>query len=128
MKNELIQEGASGRNIELTEVHDLQTDPEILVIGPQEEPQSEIPKDEVHPQYTPPLRRLDRVHYAPLRFDDNMINIIQDDDLLTYSEAVMSRDSDRWLKAMKSEIDYMYINQVRTLVDEPKGVIPIGCK
>ena len=40
LKNELIQEGGSGRNIELTEVHDLQIDPEIPVIGPQEDPQS----------------------------------------------------------------------------------------
>ena len=57
-----------------------------------------------------------------------MINIIQDDDPLTYSEAVMSRDSDRWLKGMKSEMDLMYINQVRILVDVPKGVILIWCK
>ena len=57
-----------------------------------------------------------------------MINIIQDDDPLTYLEAVMSRDSDRWLEAMKSEIDSMYTNQVWTLVDAPKGVTPIGCK
>ena len=94
-KNELIQEGGNGRNIELTEVHDLQIDPKILVVGPQEDPQSEVPKDKVHPQYTLPLQRSDRVHHAPLRFDDNMINIIQDDDPLIYSEAVMSRDSDR---------------------------------
>ena len=33
-KNEFIQEGSSGRNIELTEVHDLQIDPKIPVIGP----------------------------------------------------------------------------------------------
>ena len=37
LENEFIQEGSSGRNIELTEVHDLQTDPEILVVGPQED-------------------------------------------------------------------------------------------
>ena len=41
-----------------------------------------------------------------------MINIIQDDDPLIYSEAVMSRDSDRWLEVMKSEMDSMYTNQV----------------
>ena len=57
-----------------------------------------------------------------------MINIIQDDDPLIYSEAIMSKDSDRWLKAMKSKIDSMYINQVRILIDASKGVIPIGCK
>ena len=66
--------------------------------------------------------------HAPLSFNDNIINIIQDDDLLIFSKAVMSRDSDRRLKAMKSEMDLMYINQVWILVDAPKGVIPIGCK
>ena len=121
------------RNIELTEVHDLQIDSKTSVVGPQEDTQSKIPKDEVHPQYTPPLRRLDRVHHAPLRFDfiienDNMINIIQDDDPLTYSKAVMSRDLDRWLEVMKSEIDSMYTNQLWTLVDVPEDVTPIECK
>ena len=40
----------------------------------------------------------------------------------------MSRDSDRWLEAMRSEMDSMYVNQVWTLVDAPEGVSPIGCK
>ena len=47
---------------------------------------------------------------------------------MTYTEAVMSRDSDRWLQAMESEIDSMDVNQVWTLVDAPEGVHPIGCK
>ncbi|KAL0394477.1 UNVERIFIED_CONTAM: Retrovirus-related Pol polyprotein from transposon RE2 [Sesamum latifolium] len=37
-------------------------------------------------------------------------------------------DSNRWLEAMKSEIDSMGSNQVWTLVDPPKGVRPVGCK
>ena len=115
LKNEFIQEGGSGRNIELTEVHDLQINPEISVIRLQEDPQSEVSKDEVHPQYIPPLRRSDRVRQALLRYDfvienDNLINIIQNDDPLTYSEAIMSRDSDRWLEAIKFEMDSMYTN------------------
>ena len=36
-----------------------------------------------------------------------------------YEEAMMSPDSDRWLKAMKSEIESMYENKVWTLVDLP---------
>ena len=100
MENEFIQERDSRKNIELTEVYDLQIDPEILVVGPQEDLQSKVPKDEVHPLYTPPLRRSDRVHQASLRYNfiiknNNSINIIQDVEPLTYSEAVMSRDSDR---------------------------------
>ena len=47
---------------------------------------------------------------------------------MTYLEAVMNSDSDKWLNTVKSEIDSMYANQVWTLVDAPKGVTPIGCK
>ena len=55
LEKEFIQEGGSGRNIELTEVHGLQIDPKISVVGPQEDLQSEVPRDKVHSQYTPPL-------------------------------------------------------------------------
>ncbi|KAL0457785.1 UNVERIFIED_CONTAM: Retrovirus-related Pol polyprotein from transposon RE2 [Sesamum latifolium] len=37
-------------------------------------------------------------------------------------------DSDKWLEAMKSEMNSMGSNQVWTLVDPPKGVRPVGCK
>ncbi|KAL0298824.1 UNVERIFIED_CONTAM: Retrovirus-related Pol polyprotein from transposon RE1 [Sesamum radiatum] len=37
-------------------------------------------------------------------------------------------DSEKWLEAMKSEMDSMSSNQVWTLVDRPKGVRPVGCK
>ena len=29
---------------------------------------------------------------------------------------------------MKAEMDSMYVNQVWTLIDPPKDIIPIGCK
>ena len=60
--------------------------------------------------------------------NNNSINIIQDDDPLTYSEAIMSRDSDRWLEAIKFEMDSMYTNKGWILVDAPEGVTPIGGK
>ncbi|KAL0411375.1 UNVERIFIED_CONTAM: hypothetical protein Slati_3727200 [Sesamum latifolium] len=37
-------------------------------------------------------------------------------------------DSDMWLEAMKSKMDLMGSNQVWTLVDQPKGARPTGCK
>ncbi|KAL0427698.1 UNVERIFIED_CONTAM: hypothetical protein Slati_2944600 [Sesamum latifolium] len=37
-------------------------------------------------------------------------------------------DSDKWLEAMKSEMDSMGSDQVWTLVNPPKGVRPVGCK
>ena len=55
LKNEFIQKKGSERNIKLMEVQNLQIDPEIPVVELQEDPQSKVPKDEVHPQYTSPL-------------------------------------------------------------------------
>jgi hypothetical protein len=37
----------------------------------------------------------------------------------TYTEAMEGPESDKWLEAIKSEIRYMYDNQVWTLVDIP---------
>ena len=70
---------------------------------------------------------------VPLRYgfvieNDNTSHIIENDDPTTYSEAIMSSDSDKWLNAMKSEMDSLYTNQFWILVDASEGVIPIGCK
>ena len=54
--------------------------------------------------------------------------LIDQDETLTYQDAMNSPDSERWLKAIKSEMDSMYDNQVWTLVDPPERVKPIGCK
>ena len=46
--------------------------------------------------------------------------MLQDhDEPANYEEAMMSPDSDRWLEAMKSEIESMYENRAWTLVDLP---------
>ena len=60
--------------------------------------------------------------------ENNEAQIIQNDEPLTYTEAIQSIDSDKWQEAMESEIDSMYVNQVWSLVDAPEGVNPIGCK
>ena len=69
---------------------------------------------------------------VPIRYEfhyeNNEAHIIENDEPLTYMKAIMSRDSDKWLEAMKSEMDSMYFNQVWTLVDAPEGVTPIGYK
>ncbi|KAG8497202.1 hypothetical protein CXB51_008577 [Gossypium anomalum] len=56
------------------------------------------------------------------------ILLIDQDEPRTYQEVVASPDSEKWLEAMRSEMDSMYENQVWTLVDPPEGVKPIGCK
>ena len=68
---------------------------------------------------------------VPLRYgfvikNDNTTHIIENDDPTTYSKAIMSSDSDKWLNIMKSKMDSMYANQVWTLV--VAGVTLICCK
>ena len=47
---------------------------------------------------------------------------------MTYTEAIQSRNSDKWCEAMKFEMDSIYSIQVWTLVDPPEGITPIECK
>ena len=54
--------------------------------------------------------------------------LIEEDEPTTYEEVLKSSESEKWLKAMQSEMDSMYDIQVWTLVDPPEGITPIGCK
>ena len=40
------------------------------------------------------------------------VMLLDNDERANYDEAMMSLDSDKWLGAMKSEMDSMYENQV----------------
>ncbi|KAG8492837.1 hypothetical protein CXB51_010063 [Gossypium anomalum] len=82
---------------------------------------------------TQPPRRSLRECHAPERYGflittHGDILLIDQDGLRTYQEVLASLESEKWLKAMRSEMDSMYENQVWTLVDPPEGVKPIGCK
>ena len=43
------------------------------------------------------------------------------DEPTTYHEAMMSPDSEKWLQAVKSEMQSIYDNMVWNLVDPPEG-------
>ena len=49
-------------------------------------------------------------------------------DPYTYEEAMNDIDAHHWIKAMKSELDFMYSNQVWDLVKAPNRIKPVGCK
>ena len=57
----------------------------------------------------------------PECYDNHVLEVMLLDNSkpTNYEEAMMSPDSDRWLEAMKSEIESMYENKVWTLVDLP---------
>src|SRR3954467_10565572 len=66
-------------------------------------------------------RRSSRTRAAPELYGNPDMNSMVDenDDPTTYEEAMMIPDSNKWLEAMKSEMESMYENQVWTLVDLP---------
>ncbi|CAL9031325.1 unnamed protein product [Prunus brigantina] len=71
-------------------------------------------------------------YYGFLHENEGELNLLSDckdiEDPLNYNEAMSDIDSQKWLGAMKSEMDSMYTNQVWTLVDPPFGIVPIGNK
>ena len=46
----------------------------------------------------------------------------------TFDEMMSDIDFEKQLDAMKSKINLIHLNQVQTLVDQPKGIVPIGCE
>ncbi|KAL0430373.1 UNVERIFIED_CONTAM: Retrovirus-related Pol polyprotein from transposon TNT 1-94 [Sesamum radiatum] len=81
-----------------------------------------------------PIRRTSRKSNPPKRnpLEGYLINDGYDVFLFdmdtTYKAAMASTDSEKWLIAMKSEMESMYDNKVWNLVDLPKGTRPIECK
>ncbi|CAL8169135.1 unnamed protein product [Prunus armeniaca] len=71
-------------------------------------------------------------YYGFLHENEGELNLLSDckdiEDPSKYNEAMLDIDSQKWLGAMKSEMDSMYTNQVWTLVDPPPGIVPIGNK
>lgn len=56
------------------------------------------------------------------------VSVFDTEDPLTYAEAMDRPDSDKWLEAMRSEIQSMYDNKVWNLVVPLDGVKPIANK
>ncbi|KAL0308939.1 UNVERIFIED_CONTAM: Retrovirus-related Pol polyprotein from transposon TNT 1-94 [Sesamum radiatum] len=76
----------------------------------------------------PALRRSIRESRPLVRYRFMGLTSQLDNDPKTYEEAMSDIDSNKWLEAMKSEMDSMDSNHVWTLVDPLKGVKLVGCK
>ncbi|KAL0290254.1 UNVERIFIED_CONTAM: Retrovirus-related Pol polyprotein from transposon RE1 [Sesamum calycinum] len=74
------------------------------------------------------LSRSARVPQPPERYGFLGVTGQLDNDRKTYGEAMLDIDSEKWLEAVKFEMNSMSSNQVWMLVDRPKGVRPVGCK
>jgi hypothetical protein len=60
--------------------------------------------------------------------EQHNILLLDNNKPMTYTEAMMRPDSEKWLGAMESEIESIHDNQVWNLVDPIDGVRPISCK
>ncbi|KAK8652037.1 hypothetical protein V6N13_141607 [Hibiscus sabdariffa] len=115
------------RNIELEEVQKQQdTEPEV-------EQTSQTVEENSTDLETRPLRKSTRERHEPERYGflvttHGDVILVDHDEPKTHQEAVSSSDSEKWLEAMRSEMDSMSDNQVWTLVEPPEGIKPIGCK
>ncbi|KAK8715759.1 hypothetical protein V6N13_043085 [Hibiscus sabdariffa] len=127
LEKEFLSSKMDRRNIELEEVQQQQvTEPEV-------EQTSQIVEENSTNLETQPLRRSMKERHEPRRYgflvtSHGDVILIDQDEPKTYQEAVSSPDSEKWLEAMRSEMDSMSSNQVWTLVEPPEGIKPIGCK
>ena len=113
--------------IVLEEMLSQQADPQ----RPTKVVESQSQKTTVLDQDPPSLHRSGREIRLPTRFHDEANLVMADDgiqDPLTYKSAMEDTDKDKWLEAMKLEMDSMYSNSVWELTDPPEGVKPMGYK
>ncbi|KAK8663681.1 hypothetical protein V6N13_083488 [Hibiscus sabdariffa] len=126
LEKEFLSNKGNARNIELEEVQQQVHEPEI-------EQTPQVVEENSTDLETQPLRRSTRECNEPERYvflvtTHGDIILVDQDEPKTYQEAVSSPDSEKWLEAMRSEMDSMSENQVWTLVEPPDGIKPIGCK
>ncbi|KAK8694420.1 hypothetical protein V6N13_071973 [Hibiscus sabdariffa] len=126
LEKEFLTNQGKGRNIKLKKVQQ-------QVIEPDVEKFSQAVEENSIDLEIQPLRRSTRECHEPERYGflsttHGDVILVDQHEPKNYQEAVSSPDSEKWLEAMKSEMDSRSDNQVWTLVEPPEGVKPIGCK
>ncbi|KAL0324674.1 UNVERIFIED_CONTAM: hypothetical protein Scaly_2434500 [Sesamum calycinum] len=76
----------------------------------------------------PVFRKSTRESRPPERYEFVGLTSQLDNDPKIYGEAMPDFDSNKWLEAMKFEMDPIGSNQVWSLVDPLKSFRPVGCK
>ena len=122
LEREFISKRTSGSIVQLEEIQDPQTSI-VLSMEPQLDQQVIVKPIQV----LKGLRRSDRTRQIPVRYgflitDNNDVLIMDQSEPTSYQEAKNSPDSEKWLEAMKSEMQSMYDNQVWTLIDPIDGL------
>ncbi|KAK4389833.1 Retrovirus-related Pol polyprotein from transposon TNT 1-94 [Sesamum angolense] len=102
---------------------------ELLLEESSEAPQSNAGTSfapDVSTDNVPILLRSAKVPQPPERYGFLGVTGQLDNDPKTYGEAMSDIDSRKSLEAMKSKMDSMRSNQVKTLMDRPKGIRPVA--
>ena len=128
LEREFISKRVSGSKTSLEEVQE----PQVAIEPSMEILQDSQPVVESTSSAQGP-QRSNRIHHEPKRHgflvtDDKTIELVDQDEPTTYHEAMMNLNYEKWLQAMKYEMQSMYANQVWNLVDPPEGAKVIGCK
>ena len=127
LEREFISKRTSGSKVTLEEVQEPQ-----ITNEPSMEIQSDLQTVVESVPVTQEPRRSDRIRQEPERYgfliSDDHDMIMNQNEPTSYQEAVDSPDSEKWIEAMKTEMQSMYENQVWDLVDPPEGLKTIGCK
>ncbi|KAK9033674.1 hypothetical protein V6N11_049860 [Hibiscus sabdariffa] len=110
LEKEFLTNSGKSRNIELKEVQQQQD------IEPEVEGISQAVEENPTDLETQPLRRSSRERHEPERYGflvttHGDVILVDQDEPKTYEEAVASPDSEKWLGAMRSEMDSMSDNQ-----------------
>ena len=112
LEKEFLSKGVSGSKVQLEEIRET---PENVSAptDPVQEVQDVVPPD----VQAPAPRRSKRARRATEKFtllttEQRDILLLDNDEPMTYTEAMMGPDSEKWLGAMESEIESMHDNQV----------------
>ena len=131
LEREFISNRTSGSKVQLEEIQE-----PLINDEPPEEVEEVQPISQENVEVVPvtqDIRRSVRPHREPERYGflvtgDNDMMVVHDNEPISYQEAMASPDSEKWLEAMKSEMQSMYENQVWSLIDTSEGLKTIGCK
>jgi hypothetical protein len=128
LEKEFLPKGVSGRMVQLEQIQERPKNVSAPT-DPIQEVQDVVPPD----VEAPALHRSIRACYTTEKFtllttEQCDILLLDNDEPVTYTEAIMGPDSEKWLAGMESKIESMHDNQVWNLVDPSDGVRPIGCK
>jgi hypothetical protein len=128
MEKEFLSKGVSGSKVQLEEIQETPKNVSAPT-DPIQEVQDVVPPDVEVPA---PRRSIIACHatekFTLLTTEQRDILLLDNDEPMTYTEAMMGLDSEKWLGAMEYEIESMHDNKVWNLVDPIDGVRPISCK